>query len=194
MPEGFDRPGSADPGWTGALRAFGLPAAVLAHPRPQWRRTAGVLAADGVVHQVEVGYADAAGAHHAQVVTHRVPPGVRVYSTPDPASVLFTFLANAAPDELIPLPGGHYLSAGSLLLPDGQLRAPGSWLELPGEPSTGPGRLVVDGSAVGAAGFHYADYAVTTAVLGATTVVVVSAAAVHDEAVHLTFELPAPAA
>ncbi|WP_181799576.1 hypothetical protein [Kitasatospora acidiphila] len=39
----------------------------------------------------------------------------------------------------------------------------------------------------------YGDYLVTTAAIGETTVAVISAAALHDEAVRLTLEGPAAA-
>ncbi|MCC9307359.1 hypothetical protein LN042_09625 [Kitasatospora sp. RB6PN24] len=178
--------------WAESLRKFGRPAAVLARPRPQWRRLSSWLAADDVLHQLAAGYYDADRDNVVQVITHRVPP-VRVFSAPDPESFLRNFLVNASPHGLIPLPGGQVLSEGALLLPEGKRLGPGEWLRLPGELSTGTGQLVVDGTAVDASRFSYGDYLLTTAEIGETTVAVVSAAALHDEAVRLTLERPTAA-
>ncbi|TQF06395.1 hypothetical protein E6W39_34505 [Kitasatospora acidiphila] len=96
MSDRFDRHGFADPMWAESLWKFGRPAAVLARPRPEWQRLSGWLAADDVLHQLEVGYYDADRNNLVQVITHRIPP-VRVFSAPDPESILYNFLVNASP-------------------------------------------------------------------------------------------------
>lgn len=161
---------SAHPGrpvdriWTEALRAFARPVAVLARPRPEWRRCLGQQEVDGLLQQLELGYCD----EHTmlvQVITNRrLPEHVRVFAPLGPEGALINFLYSDSPDPPICL---------SDMLP----------------PETG--RLVVDGTAVEAQRFRSGDHTCTLAAIGEETVAVISPAALHDRAVHLTLDTTA---
>ena len=158
---------SAHPGrpvdriWLDALRAFGRPVAVLARPHPGWRRDVGEQRVDDLLQQLEVGYSEERTMLVNVITTRRLPDRVRVFSPLGPDGALWNFLQSASPD-----PPSSLLS----LLPPG------------------PGQLVVDGTAVEAQRFTYGDHVCTIAAIGEETVAVVSSAALHDQAVHLTLD------
>lgn len=100
-----------------------------------------------------------------QVTTQRrLPEYVRVFSTLEPDGLLHHFLYNSSPDGPI-------------------------WR--PYAPIPGTGRLVVDGTAVAARRLAYGDHLATLATIGEETVAVVSTAALHAQAVQLTFDTTA---
>ncbi|GAA5023554.1 hypothetical protein GCM10025734_80730 [Kitasatospora paranensis] len=121
--------------------------------------------ADGHLQRLDLAY----GAEHTvgvQVTTQRrLPEHVRVFSTLEPDALLSEFLFQHSS-------------------PDGPVCPP--WVL-----TSGPGHLVVDGTGVEAQRLAYGDHLVSLAVVGEETVAVVSAAALHDEAVHLTFDTTA---
>jgi hypothetical protein len=150
--------------WLETLREFGRPVAVLARPEPGWRRLVGQGSVDGLLQRVDLGYYE----EHTmlvQVTTQRcLPEHVRVFSTLEPDALLDEFLFNSSPD--------------------GPIR-------LPNELTPGTGQLVVDGTAVEAQRLTCGDYIATLAAIGEERVAVISTAALHDQAVHLTLDTTA---
>ncbi|QRX91342.1 MULTISPECIES: hypothetical protein [Streptomyces] len=161
---------SAHPGrpddriWLETLRAFSRPVAVLVRPQPGWRRLVSQGSVDGFLQRLDLGYYE----EHTMLVQvttqRRLPEHVRVFSTLKPDALLGEFLFNSSPDGPI-------------------------WL--PNVLTTGTGQLVVDGTEVDAQAVTYGGYTATLAAIGDETVAVVSTAALHDQAVHLTFDTTA---
>ncbi|OLZ74665.1 hypothetical protein AV521_03430 [Streptomyces sp. IMTB 2501] len=157
--------GSAQPGrpvdriWLETLREFGRPVAVLARPEPGWRRLVGQGQVDGLLQRLDLGYYE----EHTMLVQvttqRRLPEHIRVFSTLEPDAVLGEVLYNSSPDGPISLP--DVLTAGT-------------------------GQLVVNGAAFEARRFTCGNHIATLAEIGEETVAVVSTAALHDRAVHLT--------
>ncbi|MER6069554.1 hypothetical protein ABT187_12000 [Streptomyces sp. NPDC001817] len=147
--------------WLQTLREFGRPVAVLTRPEPGWHRLVGRGSVDGLLHRLDLGYHE----EHTMLVQvttqRRLPEHVRVFSTLEPDALLDEFLLNFSPD--------------------GPVR-------LPGEPTTGTGRLVVDGMEVEGRRLTHGDYIATLAAMGDETVAVISIAALHDQAVRLTLD------
>jgi hypothetical protein len=153
----------ADRIWLETLREFGRPVAVLARPEPGWRRLVGQGSVDGLLQRLDLGYYE----EHTMLVQvttqRRLPEHVRVFSTLEPDALLDEFLFNSSPD--------------------GPIR-------LPHELTTGTDQLVVDGTAVEAQRLTCGDYIATLAAIGEERVAVISTAALHDQAVHLTLDTP----
>ncbi len=162
---------SAHPGrptdrvWRETLRAFGRPVAVLARPRPGWRRLVGHGSVDGLLQRLDLGY----WAEHTMLVQvttqRRLPEHVRVFPTLEPDALLSEFLFNSSP-------------SGGPICPPYAL-------------TPGTGQLVLDGTAVEARRLTYGDHLATLAVVGQETIAVISTAALHDQAVRLTFDTAA---
>ncbi len=150
--------------WLEALRAFGRPVAALARPRPGWRRLVGQGSVDGLLQRLDLGYYEERTMLVQVTTQRRLPEHVRVFSTPEPDALLGEFLFNSSPDGPIWLP--YVLTVGT-------------------------GQLFVDGTAVEAQRLRYGDYIATLAAIGEETVAVISTAALHDQAVHLTFDTTA---
>jgi hypothetical protein len=156
--------GPVDRIWTEALRAFARPVAVLARPRPEWRRFVGQQEVDGLLQQIELGYCDGHTMLVQVITNRRLPEHVRVFAPLGPEGALINFLYSDSPDPPIRL--------SDMLPPEA-------------------GQLVVDGAAVEAQLFRYGDHMCSLASIGEETVAVVSTAALHGQAVHLTLDTTA---
>lgn len=161
---------SAHPGrpvdriWLETLRTFGRPVAVLARPQPGWRRLVGQGSVDGLLQRLDLGYWEERTMLVQVTTQRRLPEHVRVFSTLEPDALLGDFLFNSSSDGPIWLP--HVLAPGT-------------------------GQLVVDGTAVEAQRLTYGDYLATLAAIGEEAIAVISTAALHDQAVQLTFDTTA---
>ncbi|WP_316783718.1 hypothetical protein [Streptomyces sasae] len=159
------RPGlPADRIWLETLREFGRPVAVLARPEPGWRRLVGQGAVDGLLQRLDLGYYEEQTMRVQVTTQRRLPEHVRVFSTLEPDALLDEFLFNSSPH--------------------GPIR-------LPNELATGTGRLVVDGTAIEAQRLTCGEHIATLAAIGEEAVAVISTAALHDQAVHLTLDTTA---
>ncbi|WP_405736357.1 hypothetical protein OG607_44720 [Streptomyces sp. NBC_01537] len=162
---------SAHPGrpvdriWLETLRSFARPVAVLARPQPGWRRLVGQGSVDGLLQRIDLGYWEERTLQVQVTTQRRLPDHVRVFSTLEPDALLSDFLfSNCSPDGPVCLP--------YVLTPSAS-------------------QLVVDGTAVEAQRLTYGDYVATLAAIGEETIAVISTAALHDQAVHLTFDTTA---
>lgn len=162
--------GSGPPGrpvdriWLETLRKFGRPVAVLTRPEPGWRRLVGQGSVDGLLQRLDLGYYEEQTMLVQVTTQRRLPEHVRVFSTLEPDAFLEEFLFNSSPH--------------------GPIR-------LPGELTAGPGRLVVDGTAIEAQRLTRGDHIATLAAIGEEMVAVISTAALHDQAVQLTLDTTA---
>ncbi|KOV13306.1 hypothetical protein ADK60_29875 [Streptomyces sp. XY431] len=159
-----DRPTA--PTWQENLREFEIPVAVLAQPDPGQRILVGRQSTDDFLDQLDVTYYDDDRTIAVQVTTHRpLPAHFRTTSDLRPPLLLDVFLANASPDGPI---------------------------EIPGEPVTGPGHLIIDGTTVPADRITHGDYVLTSATVTDATIAVISTADLHDRAVRLDRESTRP--